>query len=104
MKLHLIPLLTIAITAISCSHSSLEQAIKIAGSNRTEHKCKVMHRSNTINILGYNMNTPHSYQYSHKIGKPPIKEKTICKTADIVDCRLLPAFLQYITKYMKTNT
>ena len=96
MKLHLIPLLTIAITAISCSHPPLEQAMEIAGSNRAEHKCKVIHRSNTINILRYYVNTPHSYQYSHKIGKPPINEKTICKTADIVDCRLLPAFFYNI--------
>ena len=89
MKPHLIPLLTIAITAISCSHSPLEQTMEIAGSNRAEHKCKVIHSSNTINILGYNMHTPHNYQYSHKIGKPSVKEKTICKTADIIDCGLI---------------
>ena len=89
MKLHLIPLLTIAITAISCSHSPLEQTMEIVGSNRAEHKCIMLHRSNAINILGYNMHTPHNYQYSHKIGKPPINEKIICKTADIVDCRLI---------------
>ena len=96
MKLHLIPLLTIAITAISCSHSPLEQTMEIAGSNRVEHKSKIMLRSNTINILGYSMNTPHYYQYSHKIGKPPINEKIICKTADIVDYRLLPAYFYNI--------
>ena len=90
MKLHLIPLLTIAITAISCSHSPLEQTMEIVGSNRAEHKCIMLHRSNAINILRYYVNTPHSYQYSHKIGKPPINEKTIYKTADIIDCGLIP--------------
>ena len=73
MKLHLIPLLTIAITAISCSHSSLEQAMEIAGSNRAELEQVLAHydsigdseKQQAARFLIENMPGHFSYSTNH---------------------------------------